>query len=75
MKKYSLNLKYGIDSLFVLELMISNPCKGVFDPPAQVLFILGMGFGLVQVAHVYYDSNYKSTQVLSQRLSSHSNFK
>jgi hypothetical protein len=29
----------------------------------------------VQVAHVYYDSNYKSTQVLSQRLSSHSNFK
>jgi hypothetical protein len=49
--------------------------QGVFDPLAQVFFILGMGFGLVQVAHVCYNSNYKSTQVLSQPLSSHSNSK
>jgi hypothetical protein len=35
--------------------------QGVFDPLAQVFFILGMEFGLVQVAHVYYDSSYKST--------------
>jgi hypothetical protein len=34
-----------------------------------------MGFGLVQVAHVSYNSNYKSTQVLSQPLWSHSNSK
>ncbi len=62
-------------SFFVLELMISKPCKGFLIPLAQVFLILGMGFGLVQVAHVSYNSNYKITQVLSQPLSSHSNSK